>query len=179
MPFLCLCDCMLVHNTTQHTVTTAGAAISSQLNFPPIFCFLPVCPLAHAPNINRIWAHGVASGATSPNAHGYKKNLTAWRVNLERRQASSYALAKCHSASQVPVGLCAHPHHHVAHIHTHWHFQPPMALSDDRETEGPCLAELLPALSTYCTAPYLTSEKYFISIQSLAVTQSVCYIVTL
>lgn len=51
--------------------------------------------------------------------HMDTKNLTARRVNLERRQASSYSLAKCHSASQVPVRLCAHPHHRIAHTLTH------------------------------------------------------------
>lgn len=55
------------------------------------------------------------------------------------------------------------------HTDTHWHFQPPMARGDDKETEGPCLAEPLPAPSTYCTAPYLTPEPYCISIPSLAV----------
>lgn len=51
--------------------------------------------------------------------HMDTKNLTARRVNLERRQASSYALAKCRSASQVPVRLRAHLHHCVAHTRTH------------------------------------------------------------
>ncbi|CAB1456384.1 unnamed protein product [Pleuronectes platessa] len=51
--------------------------------------------------------------------HTDTKNLTARRVNLECRQASSYSLAKCHSASQVPVRLRAHPHHRTAHTRTH------------------------------------------------------------
>lgn len=53
--------------------------------------------------------------------HTDTKTLTARRVNLERRQASSYSLAKCRSASQVPVRLCAHPHHCIAHTHTRKH----------------------------------------------------------
>lgn len=78
--------------------------------------------------------------------HMDTKNLTARRVNLERRQASSYALAKCRSASQVPVRLRAHLHQLCrSHTYTHWHFQPPMAQGDDKETEGSRLAGLLPA----------------------------------
>lgn len=56
----------------------------------------------------------------------------------------------------------------LTHAHT---LNPQWHRGDDKETEGPRLAELLPAPSTYCTAPYLTPEPYCISIPSVAAWQ--------
>lgn len=82
-------------------------------------------------------------------SHTDTKTLTARRVNLESRQGSSYLLAKvpqcqssARSAARPPTSL------HRSHTYTHTHTlapSTPMTLGDDRETEGLCLAEPLPA----------------------------------
>lgn len=47
------------------------------------------------------------------------------------------------------------------HVHT-LALSNPSGARDDRETEGLCLAEPLPAPSTYCTAPIVTPELHCI-----------------
>lgn len=79
--------------------------------------------------------------------HTDTKTLTARWVNLESRQASSYLLAKvpqCQSSARSAV----RPPTSLHRSHTRRHTlapSTPMTLGDDRETEGLCLAEPLPA----------------------------------
>lgn len=132
------------------------------LNFPPLLCFLPVCPLLHAPNVkqnlgtwNGIWCHITQHTRI-------QKNLTARRVNLEWRQASSYLLAKvpqCQSSARSAV----RPPASLQRSHTNT-LAPstPMTLGDDRETEGLCLAEPLPAPQhiLYSSRPNLRAKLH-------------------
>lgn len=149
-----------INNNAQHIGTLAWVAFLKILIKFPSTLLLPSCVCL--PTLQTYTQFGHMERHLVPHhpTHMDTKNLTAWWVNLERCQGSSYAPAKCHRASQVPVRLRAHPHHCVTHtcMHTHWQFQPPAALSGDKETEGSCLAGLLPAPNTYCTIPELIEE---------------------
>lgn len=129
-------------------------------NLPPLSGFLPVCACprskcAHALGTwNGIWCHITRRTRIQKSSQHGELTWTAAKA-AATHQLSATAPVKCPFGC-MPTRITVSRTH--AHARTHWHFQPPAALSGDKETEGSCLAQLLPAPNTYWSVAGVMEE---------------------